>query len=128
MLSSPGAIETFAWTMDRGTMSEVPSSRPPTPNAGSFEVGDLPCYPLRASSRLPKSLRPLAIGAAYFFTSSTSFANPANTVGRIFSNTFAGMAPSSAPVYIGAQVMGAGAAVLVIETLHPDVAHDDRQS
>ncbi len=40
------------------------------------------------------------IGAAYFFTSSTSFANPAITVGRMFSNTFAGIAPSSVPSFI----------------------------
>ncbi len=61
------------------------------------------------------------IGAAYFFTSSTSFANPAITVGRMFSNTFAGIAPSSAPVFIAAQVVGAGVAILVIKTLYPDV-------
>jgi glycerol uptake facilitator-like aquaporin len=61
------------------------------------------------------------IGAAYFFTSSTSFANPAITVGRMFSNTFAGIAPSSTPILIGAQVVGAGLAVLVIKTLYPDV-------
>jgi arsenate reductase len=48
------------------------------------------------------------IGAAYFFTSSTSFANPAITVGRMFSNTFAGIAPSSGPVFIAAQVVGTG--------------------
>jgi arsenate reductase len=46
------------------------------------------------------------IGAAYFFTSSTSFANPAITVGRMFSNTFAGIAPSSTPAFIGAQILG----------------------
>jgi glycerol uptake facilitator-like aquaporin len=61
------------------------------------------------------------IGTAYFFTSSTSFANPAITVGRMFSNTFAGIAPSSAPVFIAAQVVGAGMAVLVIKALYPDV-------
>jgi glycerol uptake facilitator-like aquaporin len=61
------------------------------------------------------------IGAAYFFTSSTSFANPAITVGRMFSNTFAGIAPSSAPVFIAAQVVGAGVAILVIKTLYPGV-------
>src|SRR5579875_2810128 len=44
------------------------------------------------------------IGAAYWFTSSTSFANPAITVGRMFSDTFAGIAPSSAPAFIAAQV------------------------
>jgi arsenate reductase len=62
------------------------------------------------------------IGAAYFFTSSTSFANPAITVGRMFSNTFAGIAPSSAPVFIAAQVVGAVLAVVVIKTLYPDVS------
>ena len=57
------------------------------------------------------------IGAAYWFTSSTSFANPAITTGRMFSNTFAGIAPSSAPVFIAAQVVGGIAAVLVISTV-----------
>jgi glycerol uptake facilitator-like aquaporin len=61
------------------------------------------------------------IGAAYFFTSSTSFANPAITVGRMFSNTFAGIAPSSVPVFIAAQILGAGVGILVIKALYPDV-------
>ncbi|HEY0697700.1 MAG TPA: MIP/aquaporin family protein, partial [Micromonospora sp.] len=47
------------------------------------------------------------IGAAYWFTSSTSFANPAVTIGRAFSDTFAGIAPSSAPGFIAAQIIGA---------------------
>lgn len=46
------------------------------------------------------------IGSAYFFTSSTSFANPAVTVGRIFSDTFAGIAPASVLPFIGAQIVG----------------------
>ena len=54
------------------------------------------------------------IGAAYFFTSSTGFANPAITVGRMFSNTFAGIAPSSVPSFIAAQVVGGALAVVVI--------------
>ncbi len=61
------------------------------------------------------------IGAAYFFTSSTSFANPAITVGRMFSATFAGIAPSSAPAFIGAQVIGGALAVAVIRALYPGV-------
>jgi len=48
------------------------------------------------------------IGAAYFFTSSTSFANPAVTLARTLSDTFAGIDPSSAPAFIAAQVIGAG--------------------
>ena len=61
------------------------------------------------------------IGAAYFFTSSASFANPAITVGRMFSDTFAGIAPSSAPSYIGAQIVGGVIAVGVIKALYPGV-------
>ena len=61
------------------------------------------------------------IGAAYFFTSSTSFANPAITVGRMFSNTFAGIAPSSAPSFIGAQVAGGILAVVLIKVLYPTI-------
>jgi arsenate reductase len=61
------------------------------------------------------------IGTAYFFTSSTSFANPAIAVGRMFSNSFAGIQPASAPYYILAEVVGAVVAILVIKTLYPDV-------
>jgi arsenate reductase len=59
------------------------------------------------------------IGAAYFFTSSTSFANPAITVGRIFSNSFAGIAPSSAPSFISAQLVGGVLAIALIKVLYP---------
>ena len=48
------------------------------------------------------------IAGAYWFTSSTSFANPAVTVGRTLSNTFAGIAPSSAPAFVVAQLVGGG--------------------
>jgi glycerol uptake facilitator-like aquaporin len=61
------------------------------------------------------------IGAAYFFTSSTSFANPAITVGRMFSDTFAGIAPSSAPTFIAAQIIGGALAIVVIRALYPGV-------
>ncbi len=56
------------------------------------------------------------IGAAYWFASSTSFANPAVTIGRMFSDTFAGIAPNSALPFIGAQLVG-GAVGLAIATL-----------
>jgi arsenate reductase len=61
------------------------------------------------------------IGAAYFFTSSTSFANPAITIGRMFSNTFSGIAPSSVTSFIAAQVVGGILALLVIKLLYPDI-------
>ncbi len=78
------------------------------------------------------SYTPAAVGAyitaAYFFTSSTSFANPAITVGRMFSNSFAGIAPSSAPAFVGAQVVGGAAAagllVLLYQGLTPAEATD----
>jgi glycerol uptake facilitator-like aquaporin len=61
------------------------------------------------------------IGAAYFFTSSASFANPAITVGRMFSNSFAGIAPASVPAYIAAQLLGGALAVLALRALYPSV-------
>jgi glycerol uptake facilitator-like aquaporin len=61
------------------------------------------------------------IGAAYFFTSSTSFANPAITVGRMFSDTFAGIAPSSAPAFVAAQVVGGALAVAIVWALYPRI-------
>jgi glycerol uptake facilitator-like aquaporin len=61
------------------------------------------------------------IGAAYWFTSSTSFANPAITVGRMFSDTFAGIAPASAPAFVVAQLVGGVVALGLIRTLYPDV-------
>ena len=59
------------------------------------------------------------IGAAYFFTSSTSFANPAITVGRIFSDTLAGIAPSSAPGYIAAQLIGGAVGFVLVRLFYP---------
>ncbi|WP_042376056.1 aquaporin [Streptacidiphilus melanogenes] len=57
------------------------------------------------------------IGAAYWFTSSTSFANPAVTIGRMFSDTFAGIAPSSAPGFIAAQLVGAAIGLGLVAVL-----------
>lgn len=62
------------------------------------------------------------IGAAYWFTSSTSFANPAVTIGRVFSDTFAGIAPASIGGFIGMQAIGLVVAVGLIVVLYPDAA------
>lgn len=59
------------------------------------------------------------IGAAYWFTSSTSFANPAVTIGRIFSDTFAGIDPTSAPAFLGMQVVGGALAYALVRYLYP---------
>lgn len=57
------------------------------------------------------------IGSAYFFTSSTSFANPAITIGRVFSDTFAGIAPSSVAPFIAAQLVGAALGLFVVKAV-----------
>lgn len=62
---------------------------------------------------------PAWIGAAYFFTASTSFANPAVTIGRSFTDTFAGIEPGSDAAFIGAQVVGAVAGVALTALLYP---------
>jgi arsenate reductase len=72
------------------------------------------------SSKTPSAVGAY-IGAAYFFTSSTSFANPAIAVGRIFSNTFAGIAPSSVPLYAGAEIVGGALAFVLVKALFPGV-------
>lgn len=64
------------------------------------------------------------IGAAYFFTSSTSFANPAITVGRMFSDTFAGIAPASALPFIAAQLVGAALGYAAVRVLFPTAASE----
>lgn len=62
----------------------------------------------------------LYITAAYWFTSSTSFANPAITVARSLTNTFAGIAPHDVPLFIAAQLLGAGAAAILAKWLFGD--------
>ncbi|MGH3675447.1 MAG: aquaporin [Mycobacterium sp.] len=62
------------------------------------------------------------IGAAYWFTSSTSFANPAVTIGRVFSDTFAGISPTSAPGFIAAQIVGGLIGLALVVALYPDAA------
>jgi len=59
------------------------------------------------------------IAGAYWFTSSTSFANPAVTLARTLTDTFAGIAPASAPMFIAVQLLGAGLAVLLLRVLYP---------
>jgi glycerol uptake facilitator-like aquaporin len=74
-----------------------------------------------ATLRFRPDFTPVAVGlyitSAYWFTASTSFANPAVTLARSLSDTFAGIAPSSAPAFIGAQLVGAVAATLAANAL-----------
>ena len=72
---------------------------------------------LRASAARAAGLVACYIGAAYWFTSSTSFANPAVVVGRMFSDSFAGIAPASALGFVAAQCLGAVAGVLLNRSL-----------
>jgi glycerol uptake facilitator-like aquaporin len=59
------------------------------------------------------------ITAAYWFTSSTSFANPAVTVGRMFSDTFTGIAPGSVPMFLAMQLIGGALALVLLMVLYP---------
>jgi arsenate reductase len=74
----------------------------------------------RRSATIPAAVGAY-IGAAYFFTSSTSFANPAISVGRMFSDTFAGIAPASVPGFVIAQLVGGIAALGLLRVLYPDI-------
>ena len=68
---------------------------------------------LRAPASRVAAMVACYIGAAYWFTASTSFANPAAAVGRMFSDTFAGISPASVPAFVVAQLLGAGLAILI---------------
>lgn len=70
-------------------------------------------------------LVPAWIGAAYFFTSSTSFANPAVTVARSLSDTFTGIAPSSVPAFVGFELAGAAIGAVVVLALYPRSTHPE---
>jgi glycerol uptake facilitator-like aquaporin len=61
---------------------------------------------LRSPEAKASSVVACYIGAAYWFTASTSFANPAAAFGRMFTNTFAGIAPSDVPAFVVAQIVG----------------------
>jgi arsenate reductase len=78
-------------------------------------------FALARSGRAPAAPAAVGayIGAAYWFTSSTSFANPAVTIGRAFTDTFAGIAPTSLLGFIAAQLVGAAIAVAVLTALYP---------
>jgi len=67
------------------------------------------------------------IGAAYFFTSSASFANPAISIGRMFSNTFAGIAPASVPAFVVAQLLGALGALVLVRALYPELTPSEAE-
>jgi glycerol uptake facilitator-like aquaporin len=72
---------------------------------------------LRSPATRVAALVACYIGAAYWFTASTSFANPAAFLGRMLSNTFAGVSPAHVPAFVAAEVVGAFAAVLVHKAL-----------
>lgn len=71
------------------------------------------------NGRLGPVLVPAWIGAAYFFTSSTSFANPAVTIGRSLTDSFSGIAPASVPLFIAFQIVGAAIGAALTEVLYP---------
>lgn len=74
---------------------------------------------LRAPAGKASAMVAAYIGAAYWFTASTSFANPAAVAGRMMSDTFAGITPSSAPGFIAAQLLGAGLGWAIAAAISP---------
>ncbi|MBK8764609.1 MAG: aquaporin family protein [Burkholderiaceae bacterium] len=74
---------------------------------------------LRAPAARVAAVVACYIGAAYWFTASTSFANPAAVFGRMFSDSFAGIAPVSAPAFVAVQLLGAGIGALIHRQLGP---------
>jgi glycerol uptake facilitator-like aquaporin len=87
--------------------------------AEAVATGGLLFTILRAPEGKAPALVACYIGAAYWFTASTSFANPAAVMGRMFSDTFAGIAPASAPGFVLAQTVGAVLGVALAHALSP---------
>ncbi|MBM7774876.1 arsenate reductase [Actinokineospora baliensis] len=110
---------------DAAPISIATTDRATWPHALSEVVATLGLllviFSLARTNRADKSAAAVGayIGAAYWFTSSTSFANPAITLGRTLSDSFAGIAPSSAPAYITAQLVAAVIAVPLLRLLYP---------
>ena len=107
----------------RGAVDQAPGLARPLPLRGGGHLGlILVIFALARSGRARSAPAAVGayIGAAYFFTSSTSFANPAIAVGRMFSDTFAGIAPSSVPSFVVAEVLGGLLAVALVRVLYPD--------
>lgn len=82
---------------------------------------------LRAPAGKASAMVAAYIGAAYWFTASTSFANPAAVVGRMMSDTFAGIAPGSAPGFIAAQLVGAGIGWAISVAISPPPSSSSAQ-
>ena len=105
-----GSAVTELATTDR-TGINLWSARSSPPPAWSCSSSP---WPAPAAAMLAAPAVGAYIGAAYWFTSSTSFANPAVTIGRVFSDTFAGIAPGSVPGFVVAQLVGGAVAVAVV--------------
>ena len=91
--------------------------------AEAVATGGLLFVVLRSPSDKASSLVACYIGAAYWFTASTSFANPAAAFGRMFSNTFAGISPADVPAFMVAQVVGGFLGMWVYLLLKPEQSH-----
>jgi glycerol uptake facilitator-like aquaporin len=91
--------------------------------AEAVATGGLLFVILRSPEGKASSIVACYIGAAYWFTASTSFANPAAAFGRMFSNTFAGISPSDVPAFVAAQIVGGFLGFLLHTLLKSDHQH-----
>jgi glycerol uptake facilitator-like aquaporin len=92
--------------------------------AEAVATGGLLFVILRSPEGKASSIVACYIGAAYWFTASTSFANPAAAFGRMFSNTFAGISPSDVPAFVAAQIVGGFLGLLLHTLLKSDHQND----
>ena len=91
--------------------------------AEAVATGGLLFVILRSPEGKASSIVACYIGAAYWFTASTSFANPAAAFGRMFSNTFAGISPADVPAFVVAQVVGGFLGMWIYLLLKPEQSH-----
>ena len=118
------------------SLSVVSLSQTARTGSGQWLAEIVATFGLVLTILLTRAARPSAIPtavalyilAAYWFTSSTSFANPAVTVARMFSDTFAGIAPLNAPLFILCQIVGAALAVWVADALLDDPSDTGREN
>ncbi|HWI03090.1 MAG TPA: MIP/aquaporin family protein, partial [Acidimicrobiales bacterium] len=125
-----------AGTVIANVMFSVPAVRlsSTTRSAGGLWLGEvvatfgLLLVILAVARSARPSAAPFAVGAyiggAYWWTSSTSFANPAATLARCLTDTFTGIAASSVPAFVGAQLLGAALAIITVRLLYPSVVTD----
>ena len=109
--------------MDKSYTPRLEHKHPDTPEV--VATGGLLFVILRSPENKASSIVACYIGAAYWFTASTSFANPAAAFGRMFTNTFAGISPADVPAFVLAQIIGGFLGLILHLILKSEHHHSD---